>query len=137
MPQRYVLQNPPEPRKLELVVYRRQSVCEVFFFLREVCRLCICVVRERLGALFVCAAEPGSLCWGRGDDVRRGRDWRRAREDARVEHAGVEAHGAKKLGVEADSGVGEEALADHPAQGNACEGVWGVSLDGSTADVFR
>ena len=55
--------------------------------------------------------------------------------DVRPEVLGIEPDVLEELGVEADAGVGAEALAYHPPQRDACERVLLGVEDGAAADV--
>lgn len=71
-----------------------------------------------------------------GLDLRAlGGEWGWARLDKGIEAVGVDADFTQALAAEHDASVGFEGFADHPAQGDAREGVLGVVVNGTSSDV--
>lgn len=73
----------------------------------------------------------GVLVWIDVLCIERGRAW----EGLRVKGSRVEPNAAERLGMEANTGVRPEALANHPAKRNASKGVSRLVGHAASADV--
>ena len=112
---RHKFQQPPPRRGHKLVKRLRERVAHVVLLLR----------RDRRGGH---GRRRLHVLFGR-------HDWGRARRDEGVQRARVHADALEELAVEADAGVGLEALADHPPERDAVQAVFDVPGDVPPADV--
>ena len=112
---RHELQQPPPRRGHELVKRLRERVAHIVLLLR----------RDRRGG-------HGRRSLHMFFSRLHGR-W--TRRDEGVQRARVHADALEELAVEADAGVGLEALADHPPERDAVQAVFDVPGDVPPADV--
>ena len=130
-------EDPPSLRQFQLVEERTQRVRELLFLLRFETGRCrrrsLHFVDERVVSR-LCLVVGGLLECGNYGCIRR--EGLRPREHEGIECTGIEADVLEGFAVELDSGVGEEALADHPAKWNPGQAVPGAIRDRSTTDVY-
>jgi len=132
-------EDPPSLRHFQLVEERTQRVRELLLLFRFESGRCrrrslhFKFLDERgVSRLFL--VTGGLLKCGNHGCIRRERLWPREHEG--IECSGIEADVLEGFAVELDSGVGEEALADHPAKWNPGQAVPGTIRDRSTTDVY-
>jgi hypothetical protein len=122
------LEDPPAPGHLQLVIDRRQGIKQVLLLLIDKRLLefdgLLVVLREIEWLVVLVRKTVGGV-----------RDSRGSRDDVRIDGIGVHAYVLEHVFVEKDAGAEDEALADHPAQGDPCKVMAGSIGNRSTTDI--
>ena len=131
------LEDPPSLRQFQLVKERTQRVHDLLLLFRFETGRCrrrsLHLLNER-GVSRLCLVIGGHLDFSNYGCIRR--ECLGPREHEGIECFRIEADVFECFAVELNSGVGEEALADHPTKWNPGQAVSRTIRNRSTTDVY-